>query len=192
MRCINRKPFYFISIVACFLLVACDNKSITEYGWEGVWERTIHVPKGLQGRCVNEVLTISGKEWHLQAIVHSTFECNQPFLEIFYKGSLDEVKIKKESNDSDLRFQIHDIHLAGIIDVAGSDRAALSESAVRNLSEKYVPQNHQFFEQKSYMSKDNMVMTADVYQPVLDFAIPGYAGPSRQADYKKIIIGQAL
>lgn len=174
-----------LAVNVCLLLAACH----TEHAplvWDGEWQRTIYVPKGTQGRCVNEILTIKGKVWFLTAIVHSTFECNQPFLELSYEGSIKEVKIKKDTDDRDIRLQIEGIHLAGIVDVAGSDRAVLSASAVKNLSEKYVPKTAQFFEQKSYLSKDAAVMKSDIFKPVLDFAIPGYPAPARQINYKRV------
>ena len=182
----SKKSFLCILIVSlCVYLAACKAED-AQLVWDGQWERTIHVPKGVQGRCIDEVLTIDEKTWYLMAIVHSTFECNQPFLELSYEGSLKEVKIKKGTKDKDVRFQVSEIHLAGMVDVAGSDRAVLSESAVESLSEKYVPAEFQFFEQKSYFSHEDTVMKADIYRPVIDFAIPAYTNHSEQIDYKRI------
>lgn len=173
-----------VAIVFSLLLAACKSEE-TNLVWDGEWERTIHVPEGLQGRCVSERLTLEGKSWMLLAIVHSTYECNQPFLELLYEGTLKEVKIKRNSDDRDIRFQVHDIHLAGMVDVAGSSRAALSESAVENLSSKYVPEKFQFFEQKSYLEAGEMEMNSDIYKPVIDFAIPGYPEPVQPLNYKR-------
>ncbi len=183
----NIKNSFFCLIVVSFSLFmsACKTED-TPLVWDGQWERTIYVPEGFQGRCVNEFLTITGKTWYLTAIVHSTFECNQPFLELSYEGSLQEVQIKKETDDKDVRFQIYDIHLAGMVDVAGDDRAVLSESAVENLSAKYVPEEFQFFEQKSYLSHGDTIMRADIFQPVINFAIPGYPVSTRQLQYKRV------
>lgn len=183
---VRMRSFHFVGVLFSLLLAACTPEQEQVLAWEGRWERTIHVPKGFQGRCVNEILIISGKEWHLQAIVHSTFECNQPFLEIFYDGDLNEVKIRRGTGDLDLILEVTGIHLAGIVDVAGSRRSSLSEDAVKSLSAKYVPQSHESFSQKSLLASGGASMNAGIFPPVVEVAIPGYSGSAMQVEYKKI------
>lgn len=156
-----------------------------ELFWDGQWSRTITVPKKVQGRCFEERLTILGKQWQLDARVHSTFACDQPFLELTYKGTLDEVVIKRNTDDRDVRFQVKDLHLSAMVDVAGDQRDALSEAAVKKLSEKYVPEAFQTFEQKVWFNKNKTTMRSNIYQPILDLAIPAYPKKNANFVYKR-------
>lgn len=154
--------------------------------WDGKWQRTITVPKDIQGRCVDETLTIHDKDWHLKIVVHATFECMQPFLELGYAGNIQEIKIKRDTDDKDIRFQVSKIHLVEMADVSGTKRTPLSESTVEELSVKYVPLKYQFFEQKSYLSADGNSLQSVVYRPVLDLAIPLYPEGTLAEDYQRI------
>ena len=172
-------------VIMC--LVSCNgSENDVKPTWDGQWERTIFVPKGIQGRCVDESLSIISKLWYLRTVVHSTYECNQPFLELAYEGNIKEIHIKKNSDDRDIRFQIHDIKLVEMVDVAGEDRAVLSGAAVEGLSSKYVPPEHTFFEQKALIIGNDGKMKADIFEPVLNLAIPEYPKKTRQLTYKKI------
>jgi hypothetical protein len=168
-----------------FLLTACA-KEEAPMAWDGQWQRTITVPKDIQGRCVDETLTIHNKDWHLKVIVHSTFNCDQPFLELGYAGSIQEIKIKRNTDDRDIRLQVSKIHLAEMADVAGETRTPLSPSTVEKLSEKYVPAKYQFFEQKAYLSEDNKSLDSAIYQPVIELAIPLYPEGTKPARYERV------
>jgi hypothetical protein len=182
----NKKNISLLFICICsFLLTSCEKDEI-DASWDGQWQRTIKVPENIQGRCVDETLTIEEKIWHLNAIVHSTFECNQPFLELSYEGLIQEIKIKRETNDRDVRFQVSDIHLAAMFDIGDSGKKALSESMIKTLSDKYVPKEHQFFEHKVYLSKDGNSMKSYAFKPLLDLAIPLYPENRPMASYRRV------
>jgi hypothetical protein len=167
------------------LLTACA-KDEAPMAWDGKWQRTITVPKDIQGRCVDETLTIHDKEWFLKIVVHATFECGQPFLELGYAGNIQEIKIKRNTDDKDIRLQVSQIHLAEMADVSGKVRTPLSKSTVAGLSEKYVPLKYQFFEQKVYLSADGKSLQSDVYRPVVDLAIPLYPEGTKVSSYQRV------
>lgn len=175
---------FFIILGYCLLLAACG-KDVPST-WDGQWQRTINVPKDIQGRCVDETLSIDSKEWNLKIVVHSTFKCDQPFLEFAYAGSIKEVKIKRGTEDKDIRLQVSKIHLVEMVDVSNTRRTPLSKSTVAGLSEKYVPEKHQFFEQKLLLSEDGKSMESVVFQPVLDVAIPLYPEGTKTSSYRRI------
>ena len=172
----------FLLLVA--LLSACGEQRADLF-WDGQWTRTVTVPKRVQGRCFEETLTIHGKHWQLFAVVHSTFACDQPFLELTYEGTLHEVQIKRNSNDQDVRFQVKDIHLAAMADLAGAQRDELSEGAVEKLSEKYVPPEFQTFEQKVWFDEKHNTMRSSIFRPILDLATPAYPNKDKQLIYKR-------
>lgn len=166
------------------LLSACAKQRVDLF-WDGQWTRTVTVPKRVQGRCFEETLTIHGKHWQLFAVVHSTFACDQPFLELTYEGTLDEVQIRRNTDDRDVRFLVKDIHLAAMADIAGSQRDELSEGAVEKLSEKYVPAEFQRFEQQAWFDAKHNTMRSNLFRPILDLATPAYPNKDKQLVYKR-------
>lgn len=174
-------------VLLALLVSACDRPAPPPpLAWDGQWQRTLHVPTGSQGRCVDEVLTINKKQWHLRAIVHSTYECNQPFLEILYDGVLQQVAIKRGTQDRVMTFSIDNIHLAELVDVAGTDRAVLKGEALKSLSGQYVPSGYQFFEQSVQLGDDKQSMQSNVFKPVLTLLSPDENGKISPVAYRRI------
>lgn len=157
----------------------------TERSWEGSWQRTIHVPRGVQGRCVDEELFIEKKTWRLKATLYPTFQCSQPFLELLYVGTLEQVEIKNGSDKRQLTLQVSSIDLAEMVDIAGTERAVVSGSALRTLARRYVPEEHRVFRQQVWMGKDNASLRSDIYQPLLNLAIADYPDKKAQLVYRR-------
>lgn len=154
-------------------LIACQNNDY-ELFWDGQWKRRIMVPEGVQGRCFDEVLSIDKKIWQLTAVIHSTYECDQPFLELAFEGLLEEVLVKKGSDDSQITFHVEAIHLTQMIDLSASLRTPLSKESVERLSLKYVPEKWQSFHQQVFFSKDKQRMSSALFLPSLMVATPNY------------------
>ncbi len=172
-------------LLLCLFLTACE-KVEAPMAWDGQWQRTISVPNDIQGRCVDEVLSIHDKDWHLKIIVHSTFKCDQPFLELAYAGNIQEVQIKRNTEDKDIRLQVSKIHLVEMADLSGKVRTPLTKSTVAGLSKKYVPRKYEFFEQNTYLSEDGETMQSLIYQPVIDLAMPEYPEGSIPESYQRV------
>lgn len=183
---INKKFISLLLIGGSTLLLGSCGHDEAAARWDGQWQRTVLVPKDVQGRCVDETLTISNKRWQLDTVVHATFECNQPFLEIAYEGEIPEVRIKRGSDDRDVRLQVSDIHLVAMFDIGKTGKNAVSGSMIDTLSEKYVPEKYQAYEQEIYLSTDGNSMESTVYHPVLDLAIPLYPDDAKAAAYQRV------
>lgn len=166
------------------LLTGCKDAEVEPY-WEGVWERRVFVPEQLQGRCYDEVLSINKRRWELTAIIHSTYECDQPFLELGFEGSLDEVQIKRNRDHRDVTLIISDIYLASMTNVTAGARTDLSMEAVERLSDKYVPEQWQSFEQKLRFDKRKRLMSSVLFAPVVAVAVPEAVNHSRSIVYKR-------
>ena len=166
------------------MLGACSEEDVEPH-WDGQWQRTVKVPKNVQGRCFEEKLTVNDKQWRLNVIVHSTFICNQVFLELAYEGTIREIKIKRETDDRGVRMQIYDIHLVEMIDVAGDHRDALTPNAVKLMSQKYVGEKHAFYEQHVNINQSGTKMKSGIYPPVLDVAIPEHPWKEQKTWYKR-------
>ncbi len=176
---------YFISgLIFCLVLSACSDKGVEPH-WDGQWQRTVKVPKNVQGRCFEESLTVDSKQWLLKVVVHSTFACNQVFLELVYEGTIREIKIKRDTDDRDVRMQIFGIHLVEMVDVAGDRRAALTPDAVKLMSQKYVGDKHMFFDQHVNINQSDTKMKSGIYPPVLDVAIPKHPWKEQKTWYKR-------
>lgn len=192
-RFFHRSIRCWLPVLLLAVLSACSGNNSdsikSSMAWEGHWQRTLPVP-GRQGRCIDEHLFIDRKQWQLRAIVHSTFECNQPFLEVLYDGVLETVAIKRNSDDRQMTFTVTDIHLAELVDVAGDDRAVLKGSAIKSLSGRYVPSNSQRFSQQVLIGKDNNSLRSNVYPPVLELSSAGAELAGRQFVFHRQQQGQ--
>lgn len=184
MKHINKKIIspVFLFIISALLLSSCGSEHELSH-WEGEWHRRVEVPKGIQGRCIDETLSIHKKQWSLIAVIHSSYDCNQPFLELGYKGLLEEVAIKKNSDNRQLRLTVNHVHLNSMADLGASGKRALSESAVATLSSKYVKVQDQVFMQQVELSEDHQTMQSNVYQSLLDVAVPLYPADAIPAAY---------
>lgn len=174
-----------ISAFFCLFLlsVAGCRTEPQSFPWDGQWQRTIHVPQGAQGRCVDELLQINGRHWQLRATVHSTFECNQPFLEVVYAGDLQQVQIRRGTDDRELLLQVTDIQLRELVDIAGKERTVLSGTALRSLSSRYIPADKRNFIQQVWRSADGSQMHSTVFAPVLALSIAQHPQPDLIVEY---------
>lgn len=179
-----------VAAVTCLLVVlvglaGCTADQPVERHWDGTWLRTIHVPRGIAGRCVDEQLHIDKKQWRLKAVLYPTYQCRDPFLELSYSGVLEQVEIKKSSDKRQLTLQVSAIELTEMVDIVGEERAVVSGSALRNLSSRYVPEADRQFRQKVWLGKDNKTMRSDIYLPLLNLAIADYPDKQAQLLYKR-------
>jgi hypothetical protein len=163
-------------------LSACGSEEIEPF-WQGTYKRTVNVPKGLQGRCYEETLSIDGKTWHLQAVLHATYSCDIPYLELAYQGVLQEVRIKRDSDNKKLELIIEDIHLVAMVDLAEGKRQALRDSVLEKLSEKYVSEEYENYQQLVEFSADNKVMQSNYFSPLLTMAIPSLTQMKRMGSF---------
>jgi len=177
-------PAFIAVISSILLLAACDSRPPLSH-WDGKWERRISVPKGVQGRCIDERLTVEKKSWTLIAVVHSSYDCNQPFLELGYQGVLREVAIKKDTGDNELFLNVTKIQLVSLADLGVNGRRPLSPKSVEALSAKYVPESNQAFQQHLQFSSDRLSMASNIFQPLLGVAIPTYPDSATPAAYSK-------
>ena len=178
-----------IVVILCIPVVAMLSSCSQEekkMGWEGVWKRTVMVPRNIQGRCVEETLSLYNREWKLTAVVHATYACNQPFVEMIYAGTFTKVKIRRDTDDRDIRLQVQDIHLVAMSDIGKAGKVALSDTTVENLSDKYVPEKYRTFEHFLYLSRNGQTMESKLYPPVQQMAIPLYPAKKRPEPYRKV------
>lgn len=161
-----------LSIIFSFLLFnGCSSDSPLSH-WDGEWKRRVQVPSGMPGRCYDEKLHIQGRQWVLIATIHSTFECNQPFLELGFAADIEEVLIKKDSKENNVTLKLSDIHLTSMIDVATKKPERLSEDGVIAISDKYVPFKWQQADQNLLFNLKRNAMSAPLFLPVASVAIP--------------------
>ena len=179
------KVAYSRILACCIALGLSACKSDLPIFWNGEWTRTISVPENMAGRCFTEILTIQDKKWQLRGIVHSTYLCNQPFLELVFEGALNEVKIKKGTNNQQMAFLVDDIHLTQMIDVANSHRDALNSASVAKMSKKYVTEKNKHFDQAVAFDSQHTLMHANIYPALLDVAIPDYPANMPPLDYRR-------
>src|SRR5690606_8648782 len=107
----------FIALIGLLMLSACSREEVARH-WEGQWQRTIHVPRGIQGRCVDEELTIDKKMWRLKATIYPTFQCSQAYLELTYSGNLEQVEIKKGTDKRQMVLVVERINLTEMVDIS--------------------------------------------------------------------------
>ncbi|NRB42404.1 MAG: hypothetical protein HRU20_28700 [Pseudomonadales bacterium] len=163
---------------------ACQKATVISH-WDGHWERRVNVPKGQPGRCYDETLNIVKRQWVLTAVIHSTYECNYPFLELGFSGEIDEVLIKKHSDDNNVTLMIKDIHLISMVDITAKTRVVLSEQAVDSLTNRYVPEKWQSFNQSLVFNKNRSTMASSVFQPAASVAIPQLLDKNAMINYHR-------
>ncbi|CAA0111308.1 Uncharacterised protein [BD1-7 clade bacterium] len=178
-----RKAIQAFVFGCTMLLSGCGGEK--SWFWDGDWERRVSPPKHVQGRCIDEKLTLENNIWRLTVVMHSTYACNQPFLELTFEGDIDEARIRKDSDDRRITFVISDIHLSGLVDIAGDERYLVSSSAVSGMSEKYVNKDNENIEFPVFFDQGKALMLAPVYQPVLDLAVPNHPDKSARHRYKR-------
>ena len=174
---------FFVSTLC--LLSACSDQDLDAF-WQGQWQRVVPVPHGLQGRCYDEILQINKKEWLLDVTIHSTFECDQPFLALQFSGRIDEILISKKDENHKMSLSIRDIQLTGMADIAANSRVTLSEEAVQRLSRQYVPDNMTEFSQSLSFNQDKTRMLASLFKAAEMIAIPQATDLKRTLFYSRI------
>ena len=171
---------FFVSLQ----IIGCEGEVASSH-WEGQWERRVNVPSGQPGRCYDEVLEIDRRKWSVTATIHSTYECNQPFLELGFAGHIDEVLIRNGTDERDVTLVISDIHMTSMADITSSQRESLSNSSVQRLSDKYVPQKWQAFQQQLKFDGEYKTMSAPLFQPATAVAIPALLNKKSTVRFKR-------
>lgn len=184
---IHSKHILLLVIVLSAALSGCGGDEVKALAWEGNWKRTVLVPAGVEGRCVDEILELHNREWKLTAVIHSTYECHQPFLEMVFEGVVDQVKVQRDTHDRVARLQVSDIRMVGMSDIGNSGKVALSGSMVEVMSEKYVPEKFRFFEQVIRVSDDGSVMDSSFFPAVQEMAIPLYPEEEEPVPYHRVV-----
>lgn len=184
MRVKNKSLIICAISLICIMLSACDVEH-TPRQWEGQWHRTITVPQGVQGRCVEEHLSIDKKRWQLRAILYPTFRCSQAFLELVYAGTLEQVEIKKNSNSKQLSLFVEAVNLIEMADITETERYVISGPALKNMAAQYVPSGYTSFRQSVLLSEDNNQMLSNMYIPLLNIAIAEYPNKNALLNYQR-------
>jgi hypothetical protein len=170
---------FFSLLLVVLLFGACSSEQLEPF-WQGSWARTIHVPKDMSGRCFDEQLLIEGKKWRVNAILHATDVCNNPYLSLSYQGVLQEVHIKRNTDNLQMTFQVEDIELVAMADISGNSRQELAEGVIKSLSAKYVPEENKSFSQTAVFDASKQTMKAGIFEPLLLLAIPDSSSKDRK------------
>ena len=178
------KKLVFIALIVMLMLTACRQDEVVKL-WEGQWQRTIHVPRGIQGRCVDEELTIDKKTWRLKATIYPTFQCSQAYLELTYSGNLEQIEIKNGTDNRQMVLVVGQISLTEMVDISGDERSVLSGAGLRALDAQYIPASHRSFRQKVLLGGDHQTLRSDIYWPLLNLAISEYPNIHAQLTYKR-------
>lgn len=166
-----------VSSLIVVLLLGCEKKSITPF--DGNWSRTIKVPKTVQGRCFEEALTIEDDSWNLIVVLHSSFLCNQPTLELHYHGEI--VSATKDSDN--WKLAIEDIEIVSVVNITGMEKVMLPSSGVKKFHKKYVEGVGDTFSQTLHLAKPNLLM-ANLYPVALKMGIEEHPKPNSQLVYQ--------
>lgn len=166
-----------------FFLTGCSEKEPVDAIWQGQWQRTVKVPKNVQGRCYDEYLGINGKRWQLKAVLHATYECDSPYLELHYQGDLQQVLIKRNQKDNAMTLVVDDISLVGVTDLSTDVSRVLSAKSVKTLEQQYLPVSERSMQQKVSFSADKNTMQSSYLQPLLMLAIPNGQPVAKNSGY---------
>ncbi len=180
-------PFFalrLISVMLVLLLVACQNDKV-ESVWEGQWQRTLTVPKNIQGRCVEEELFIYKKIWRSKVTLYPTFQCADPFLELVYEGVLYQVAIKKH-NAQQIALHVRDITLAEMTDILGEERTTLKGPALKKLSSHAVVEQNKNYVQEVFLDKQKDLLQSSVYPPLLSLVSEQYPKKDVRLMYRRV------
>jgi len=126
------------ALVASLLVLASCSHDEKAQPWDGDWTRRVEVPGGIAGRCVDESLHIDRGLWRLKAIVHATYSCNAPTLELVYEGVLGKVVITRETPTLDANITIDTLKLTKVANISRGQRDYLGKSGVQQLADIYL------------------------------------------------------
>lgn len=185
MKALALKILSFAAISAVFLFTACNKKEPVDAVWQGQWQRTVHVPKNVQGRCFDEYLSIKGKQWQLKAVLHATYECDSPYLELSYQGVLQQVLIKRASKTDAMTLVVEDISLVGVTDLSTTTSRVLSARSVKTMEQEYLPKGERNMQQKVSFNADKNKMQSSYLQPLLLLAIPSAKSSVKSTSYSR-------
>ena len=128
--------------VVLILLGGCDKEGKAR-PWDGDWTRRIDVPVGINGRCIDETLHIDRGLWQLKAVVHATYSCSAPTLELVYEGVLSKVVITRETPTLDANITIDTLKLAKVANISRGQYDYLGASGVEQLADIYLGRGDQ-------------------------------------------------
>jgi hypothetical protein len=106
--------------------------------WDGDWKRSVEVPKGVSGRCVDETLHIDRGFWQLKATIHATYACNLPTLELVYEGVLGKVVITKQTPTLDANISVDTLKLVKVANISRGQYDYLGSKGVDQLADVYL------------------------------------------------------
>ncbi|MCY4043942.1 MAG: hypothetical protein OXE99_02545 [Cellvibrionales bacterium] len=168
---------FLISSVFLLCLLGCERKSLTPF--DGQWSRIIDVPKNTQGRCFEEVLSIRDELWQLSVILHSSFLCNQPTLEIHYQGEITQ----SSHQNNRWTLVIEAIEITSVKNITGSEKVDLPNHGIKRFHEKYVEGQGEIFNQMIEQVSPN-VLSANIYPVALTMGIEKHPKPDMQITYQ--------
>ena len=124
-------------VVSLALLDDCGHEEQSQ-PWDGDWTRRVEVPSGVAGRCIDESLHIDRGLWRLKAVVHATYSCNAPTLELVYEGVLGKVVITRQTPTLDANITVDTLKLAKVANISRGQRDYLGKSGVQQLADIYL------------------------------------------------------
>ena len=126
-----------ILAVSVFALGGCGRDEKAQ-PWDGDWTRRVEVPSNVAGRCIDETLHIDRGFWRLKAIVHATYSCTAPTLELVYEGVLGKVTITRNTPTLDADITVDTLTLAKVANISRGEHDYLGKDGVEQLSEVYL------------------------------------------------------
>jgi len=136
-QCWRRPTATGIVIVSLLALVGCGHDEKSQ-PWDGDWTRRVEVPSGVAGRCIDESLHIDRGLWRLKAIVHATYGCTAPTLELVYEGVLGKVSITRQTPTLDADITVDTLKLAKVANISRGQRDYLGKKGVQQLADIYL------------------------------------------------------
>lgn len=127
-----------LALVAGVLVLGGCGGDEQSQPWDGNWVRRIEVPKGVAGRCVDETLHIDRGFWQLKAVVHATYHCNLPTLELVYEGVLGRVIITRKTPTLDANITVDTLKLAQVANISRGEYDYLGSNGVDQLADVYL------------------------------------------------------
>jgi len=137
-QCWRRPIAAGMLIVSLLALAGCGHDEKSQ-PWDGDWTRRVEVPSGVAGRCIDESLHIDRGLWRLKAIIHATYSCTAPTLELVYEGVLGKVSITRQTPTLDANITVDTLKLAKVANISRGQRDYLGKKGVQQTAQAQMP-----------------------------------------------------
>ncbi len=162
-------------------LVACEKQPTRII--DGQWHRWVKVPSAEQGRCYEETLTIHDDDWTLTFLMHTSFLCNQPTLEIVFEGDVEDVT-PSSSSTLPWYLYIEEIAIARVTNITNNERQTLKNKDFTRFDKQFITLANRRFVQKLWVKKEAL-MVANLYSAAQAIASPDASFKPRLSAYEK-------